>query len=445
MGAIDGGDGTGTRRRGLRGSLARGRGVEEADAVAPPPETATSSVLRGTLAGPSGSEADPTDRSAAPPPHASAVPSPPLSAPPDLTAPRSWHPPNAPVGATGGGDPAPGRSARVKPGRRLRITGSIVLLIGIVVLGSLAGWWLRGRVTEPAPPVTKVTVKRPVINVSGASEDGAMPSLTGLSEADAREALFQFGLTAEEVTVELAPAAGQAGLVIGQDPAAGTAKPKEATIRVSKAAKVPKLVGASEAETRRQLGALGAQVTVESRYDASNPAEGTVLGSTPAEGEPLVDAITLVVSTPPSSVFAAQIEPVEGACGSTEAQVDGRRLEDVLTCSVSVGADEPEVQEWALNREITALRFSLGQDDEGETGFPVTARVYVDGTLVEEGTAEFGTTTPFDVAVQNALRVRIELSAPGGACCDTVSAVLVDAKFLGSPDAVDALVKASGD
>lgn len=381
---------------------------------------------------------DPTLAAAPAAPVAAVLPPPPSGGPPEQEIP----------GDGVGPAPAPAKERRArrdrKAGRRLRVAGTLMVVIGLIGLGCLGGWWVRGRKTPPPTKVTKVTVDRPIVNVEGIAEDGAMPSLTGLSETDAREALFQFGLTAESVTVKLVPAAGQEGLVIGQDPIAGTTNPEAVTIEVSKAADVPALTGKSEAEAREVLADLGAQVTVEERYDPSNPAEGTVLETTPAAGEPLIDEVTVVVSTPPSSVFATQIEPIDSGCGTYEASVDGRHLDEALVCSVSAGSEDPTIQEWVINRDITAMTFSLGQDDAGTTGFRLTARVYADDTLIKEGAVDFGSTTAFDVPINQAIRLRIELSASATECCESVDGVLVDARFLGSPDAIDELIEASG-
>jgi hypothetical protein len=291
------------------------------------------------------------------------------------------------------------------------------------------------------PPA--VQVSRPLVGLGGEPTEGTMPSLVGVAEADARQAVFLLGVTEEELTVTEVPAAGQSGLVIRQEPAPGQGVEDGVVLEISAPATVPAVVGRPESEARAELADLGARVVVESRYDPA-ATEGTVLEVAPAAGAPLVDGVTLTVAAASSSVFATQITAVEDGCYAESATVAARLYTEALTCGVSSGADDPTVQEWVLNREVTSLDFTLGQDDFGTTGFRVTVRVLVDGQVVTEAGADHGTTTPVSVPVAGALRVRVELRSSAVECCETVSAVLGEPRFIGSPAAIDALVEASG-
>lgn len=329
--------------------------------------------------------------------------------------------------------------------RRLRLVGLLATVVALVGIGGLGGWALRGTVGESST--------RPVVvNVRSSSADAvafggrAMPSLAGLSEQDSIAALVAVGFGADRITVRRVPAAGPSGVVVGQDPSAGSSlrRGSKAVLRVSIPATVPGLVGKSETEAREALGELGARILRRAVYEAS-AAEGKVLATEPAAGAPLVDAITITVAAPPSSVFLASLDAVRNGCSSGSGSINGATFTDSLICSVNESG--PTVVDFASNRLVTRLDATLGQSDHGETGFPVLVRIFADDRVVKEHTLAFGQSVDVSVPMTGVLRVRIEMIVPGeppDCCGNGVEAVIASARFVGGPDAIDALVASSG-
>ncbi len=320
------------------------------------------------------------------------------------------------------------------------------MAVGLLGVGGSAGWVLRGWLAAPEFRVDAPVVDRPIVVADAPDVAEGAPNVLGLPETDARQAFGNLGVSGASVRVEQRPAAGQAGLVVGQQPEPGSELDGTATLYVSVAAVVPEVVGLTEEEARGSLADLGARVVAERVYHDSE-AEGTVLAVEPAAGEPLVDAATLQVVGAPSSVFLAELEPVESGCGTVDtATVDAVALGPSLECQS--GSDEPTVAEYVLNRQASYLEATVGIDDRTTAPSAVAVRVFVDGAPAFDQRVEFGTATPLRVPVVGALRLRIEV-APAEVsyecCADSSSAILGDARMVGGPDAIDALIAESAE
>lgn len=350
------------------------------------------------------------------------------------------------------GGPATGTPARGGSGRRrfppawltARRAGWALLVAGLLGAGCTGGWVLRGWLAEPALRVETPVIDRPIVVADAPDVEEGAPNVLGLSESDARQVFANLGIGGDDLGVEQVPAAGQAGLVVGQRPEPGAELDGSATLLVSVAATVPEVVGAQEADARAWLAGLGARVVVE-RVFHDTAAEGTVLAVEPAAGQPLVDTATLQIAGAPSSVFLAELEPVESACGTVdEAAVNGSPVGPSLQCQPY--ADEPTAAEYVLNRRVSYLEASVGIDDRTSAPTAALVRVLVDGAPVFEERIEFGAATPLRIAVTGALRLRIEVGPadPSGECCPERPDVIVgDARLVGGPDAIEALIAES--
>jgi hypothetical protein len=325
-----------------------------------------------------------------------------------------------------------------------RRAGWALLVVGLLGAGITGGWVLRGWLAEPEVRVEAPVIDRPVVVAEAADGAGGTPNVLGLAESDARQVFANLGIGGDDLVVEEVPAAGQAGLVVGQQPEPGAELAGSATLLVSVAATVPEVVGLQEAEARDTLAALGARVVVERVY-RDTAAEGTVVAVAPAAGEPLVDAATLQVAGAPSSVFLADLEPVESGCGTVDsATVNASDVGPSLDCQA--GSDQPTVAEYLLNRRVTFFEATVGIDDRTSAPAAAVVRVLVDGAVAAEQRIEFGAATPLRVPVSGGLRLRIEVvfADPTGECCpDRPDVILGDARLVGGPDAIDALIAES--
>lgn len=326
---------------------------------------------------------------------------------------------------------------------KLRRAGWLLAAAGLVGSGGVAGWFLRAVLVDDAPRIS-VTVDRPVSAGTDIDVDAGMPSLVGLSEGRARQALFDAGVGEADFTFVEAPAAGTPGVVIAQEPLPGGDPAAGITVTVSVPADVPDLIGRTETEVRAELAELGARVRVERVFDPGGAAEGTVVGSDPAPNERLSEDITLTVAAAPSSVYLAALQPVSTECSTVEeVTVNATAFAQSVVCPADA---EPSVAEYVLNRRVTQFETTVGQDDRGDTGGAVIVRFFVDGQMMANETVAFGDSTLVQFGVLDALRLRIEVSAANPSddwSGPRLGAVLAEARVIGSPDAIEALVAES--
>jgi hypothetical protein len=321
--------------------------------------------------------------------------------------------------------------------RRLRITGLALLAVGLFVGGAVVGWVLH----DEDPAAVEVVVDRPV-NVAGGTAEGTVPDLVGLTAADAQQALLTAGIAGENLSIELTPAAGAQGIVVGQDPAAGATSTGTVVLHVSTPALVPAVVGVAEADANEQLGRLGAELRINRVFDPA-AAEGTVLAVDPAVGAPLGGRVTLTIAGPPSSVFLSALDPVEGSCSVGDANVAGTPLPDSLTCSAR--RDGVEVS-YGLNGRVVALEGGFGLENTEGTSPPMRVRIFdQNGTVLVDQTVGFGELRPIATGLGGALRITIEvtLTGPEASLDDPPVGVLAQIRLIGSPADIDALIAES--
>lgn len=164
----------------------------------------------------------------------------------------------------------------------------------------------EGKVIKTTPKANTSKAKGSTVTVlvSKGAKPTELPNVAGQTLEAAKQALTQAGFTVGTVTEDYSDTL-QSGLVIGTDPAAGTALAKGTTInlQVSKgrATLMPNF-GANQvsyAEARRQLQALGVNVSnieriVDNSY--SSTANDMVIGQYPEAGAVIDGKVTLYVS-----------------------------------------------------------------------------------------------------------------------------------------------------
>ena len=194
-------------------------------------------------------------------------------------------------------------STAATPGRRSagvgRTLAILLLAAGCVAAGGAIGWWVRdGQKDAVAPLVIDVTIDRPVVlQTTSNAALGQMPSVLGLSLVEARRVLFDAGVAADAITVTERPTALDKGIIVLQEPLAGSPLRDVVSLVVSKEAVVPELVGLPLSEAEALLKELGSNPTVQRRRGADGEPD-IVLGSTPPAGAPLERSILLSVSSP---------------------------------------------------------------------------------------------------------------------------------------------------
>ncbi len=183
----------------------------------------------------------------------------------------------------------------------------------------------EGAVIESDPQEgTEVAEGRQVdLTISSGVETTAVPTLVGLTQDAATEALREAGLEVGEISP--VPSDENRSVVLRATPREGRTVPVKTKVALRVANgdnKVPDVVGDSEGEARSALEQAGFQVNVEERNSADKP-EGTVLEQSPDGGSTsrLESTVTIVVakappeptttppSTPPTSTPATTTPP----------------------------------------------------------------------------------------------------------------------------------------
>ena len=169
------------------------------------------------------------------------------------------------------------------------------ILIGVLVVAVIAGAGIllaNGLLGGKASPTAQI---KPV------------PKLTGLDETAARAALTKAGFTGK-VTINEQISTDPAGIVIAQDPIAGTptAVDAEITLTVTKAAKqipVPDLSTMTVDEARTALTGVFLKLGSTTTAPSDAPV-GEVISQDPAASTPVAKgtAVNIVTSTGPASV-----------------------------------------------------------------------------------------------------------------------------------------------
>jgi serine/threonine-protein kinase len=151
-----------------------------------------------------------------------------------------------------------------------------------------------------------------------APDQQAAPSLSGLTQAQAKRALSDVGLSLGSVTPASSDNVAK-GRVISQDPQSGALIDQNGTIDIvvstgRAAVPIPDVVGDNKINAKEQLVALGLKVTLKGKDSDEN--KDDVINMSPAAGQtvPFGSQVTLTFSNGPHAV--------PNVVGKTEAEAD---------------------------------------------------------------------------------------------------------------------------
>ena len=315
--------------------------------------------------------------------------------------------------------------------RRWRIVGALVLVAGLFLSGFFTGWSAHTLAGPPAVPDT--TVELVPAPTDEDATDLLVPDVRGLTLDDARQAVADAGTPPGEIDVEEAPSALPAGTVTAQDPIGGSTGTGAVTLTVAVAGKMPDLVGQDSSDAAQTLLDLGVRAVQESVYDP-DVEEGTVLAVDPAPGKPLAASATMTVAGPASSVFLAEIDATESACGTGPVALNGEDFDQSLTCSV--GSSESS-QVYLLDRQVAIVNGAVGITDDSDPATAAVVRVIGDGKVLWQGRARYGERAAVEVPVRGVLRLEIRWTGTNENAFGTLG--LGDFRAVGSPDGVASL------
>ena len=259
-----------------------------------------------------------------------------------------------------------------------------------------------------------------------------MPSIVGLSDADAREKLADAGI--QNATFTPTPQAGPSNLVLSQVPSSGSADLTTVTVEISQPVAMPDFTGQPAADTRATLIGLGAVVTVEETFDPAL-APGVVISQTPASAASVVvpEEVTLQVSSAGTELFLDQVSSPTADCEMGGAKVNTYQSGHAMYCAFSY-YDDPgrsAANEFDLNRSASVLRFIGGLDDSSPTSGRVRLIVYGDGIKLWEHDYGLGESTEENIPITGVLRLRLEMINLASDSDDYVYGVFADVRLAG--------------
>jgi len=315
--------------------------------------------------------------------------------------------------------PVAEKQRRPKRKRRLVLTLASVCLIAWTAAAFTYGLTVgtRRRVEPPSPPAAIVvnveeasvpdSVAAPAADTVAVVE---MSNVIGLSEADALAVLGGSGIDPALITSTPVGTAGDAGLVIAQDPPPGSFSPAAVTLSVSAAVDIPAVVGTAASEAVSMLEELGAVVQFGSRYEPG-VGVGTVLEADPTSG-PLPAIVSLTVSEAPASIDLAPLRAVsaEGCTRNNEVNVNGVTGQSSFECELRAtpadGTPRTYTLDYDLGRKVDELSFTLGFTDDSEIDASATVDIVIDNVVVATHSVAFGQPVDVVLPVNDALRLQ---------------------------------------
>lgn len=220
------------------------------------------------------------------------------------------------------------------------------------------------------------------------SANRTVPNVTGLSLAEARDALDEMG--AQNVSVTYDSSRDEAeGTVLGVDPAEGTVitSSDEVKLVVAQAPVVPDVVGKTEADALKALEdvSLTANITY---VQSSSGKKGTVLSSSPAAGKTADDSgvVQLTVINPNPEDYCHLLEYFSCEAGGLGAWLE----EQGLQLTVGYRSSDNHATERFEDDQGDAVTFSsqpwqgsIAQPSDSEAKDVIASGAFYDGLRLE--------------------------------------------------------------
>lgn len=288
--------------------------------------------------------------------------------------------------------------------RRLILTiGALSMVLALFIGGVVVGWRLSDS-AEAARPMPEPSVVSVPARDAGPTEI-LMPDVRGLSDKAARQVIADAGIAPSAVTTSSRPWAGDVGQIIEQTPVFGTTDPPAVELVISKPARVPATEGLAATELSREISALGAQVTMLSKYKA-DATPGSVLSVEPAAGKLLPAEVTITQASSPSSYFLTSIEALQTDCRAEGVPVNGPTHDNSLVCEAS----EQQESVWLLSRVVDSITGEIGVPDTTDPETKAQVEIVVDDkVVVNESVTYGGDSIPVDLKTTGALRLTVRI------------------------------------
>ncbi len=255
--------------------------------------------------------------------------------------------------------------------------------------------------TTTAAPTTTTTIAIPK----------AMPDLVGQQLTDAKAQLTRYNVRISE---RQQIAAQPEGTIISQDPTAGAPFSQTVTLTFSvKPPTVPEVVGLTFGDAKSRLELQGFKVT-ESAVINETKADGLVLSQNPPAGTANAAEVALSVAHRPVVVFLSQLQAVAADAANTSGEAIKGNAK-TYNRSVRFSTYSPSASiSFDLSRGFRLLTGDLVFDDRSAATLQAKLELFGDGRLLGEYEIELGKMVPVSVDVTGVLRLVLVVTQLNG-------------------------------
>lgn len=313
--------------------------------------------------------------------------------------------------------------------RRLQVGLVATLAVAVVLISATGGWWLANATLIASQSAGEPPEPAEVLATT--ASELQMPDVRGLDQPTAEQVLADSGIPVDIVKTHETPSVARAGTVVEQSPAFGDSNLSAIELGVAIPVTMPDLTGKTQEAAVATLSGFGTGVKLTYSYE-KDATVGTVLSGMPAVGEPLGQNATLVIATAGSTLPLTQVSTIDGRCSSrSNVAIDGRDFATAMSCTAETG--DRSTTTWVLSKAADRFTATVGIADDSEPGTSAPFAVMLDGKVISEGTASFGTSTTIDVTCTGAIQLSVRV---GPSSADRVDIVFGEAVLYGSDEGI---------
>jgi len=264
--------------------------------------------------------------------------------------------------------------------------------------------------TDAPTTTTTTTSTTTTTTTTTTTLPATMPNVVGMTIEDARAELTPYNV---RITTDNKIDPAPAGQVIDQAPLGGADFSTDVTLTVSVAPPtVPDVSGESIGDALEVLENLGFTVEQTDEFDET-AADGLVLAQDPAAGTENAGNVTLTVSRRPVVVFLDELTQVSQSRTSFGTYDSNGTTYDRSLLMGTSSRSESSV-EYNLSRDYRQFVTSVGLSDTAELEMVARFNVLGDGRLLQTADVAFGSTLELDIDVTDVLRLQIEYTVLDG-------------------------------
>lgn len=263
-----------------------------------------------------------------------------------------------------------------------------------------------------------------------------MLDLVGKPYDEARTYLVQYNVAVVKRS-RITP--NSLGNVVEQDPVGGAPFSQKVTLTVAVApATVPDVLRTTFGDAQTQLQALGLTVVETPTFDQAKLADGLVVAQDPPAGTANAGEVTLTVVRQPVETYLSDLQTVSQVGVNNfqtgAAKTNGTTYSHAVRSGTVNYSTQNATIEYDLSRQYRRLVADLGLLDTSSSDASYKVEIYGDNRRLYADSLTLGTAKPLKLDVTKILRLRISISGGNGIANPGESGVVLgDARVQGLP------------